>query len=309
MSGDRAPDVSPPARGKWRALLSSGGRGGRYSAARGLVEFALAHAYARDWPGRLWQRVPGTERVAVVEHRFAMLPEAAGPRRLRLAFASDLHLGPTTSPAVLDTAFAQLAKLGADVLLLGGDYVFLEASAARMHELHARVSALEVPLKLAVLGNHDLWTTHLDIEASLARAGVDVLINRSVRLRAPFADVAVVGLDEPWTGSPDADLALVGSEDAGLRVGLCHSPDGAVYLAERGVALLLCGHTHGGQIALPGPRPVILPPGPYSQRFAFGLHRVGAMHVVVSRGVGTTELPIRTYAPPDIVVVDLVPAA
>ncbi len=293
---------------RWRDRLRAGGRGGRYSPARGIVELALSHAYARDWPGRLWQRVPGTSRVAIVEHRFALLP--LGVRRpLRIAFASDLHLGPTTSPSVLDVAFDQLGAVGADVLLLGGDYVYLEANAARMAELHARVSAVPIPIKLAVLGNHDLWTTHGDIEDALGRAGVDVLVNRSVRLPAPWADVAIVGLDEPWTGTPDADLALAGTEDAGLRVGLCHSPDGAVSLADRGVPLMLCGHTHGGQIALPGPRPVILPPGPYSQRFAWGLHQAGAMQVLVSRGVGTTELPIRMHAPPDILVVDLVPRA
>jgi hypothetical protein len=65
--------------------------------------------------------------------------------------------------------------------------------------------------------------------------------------------------------------------------------------------LLLSGHTHGGQIALPGPRPIIVP-GPLGKRWPFGLHRAGDLTLFVSRGVGTTELPIRTFATPDIAV-------
>ena len=81
-------------------------------------------------------------------------------------------------------------------------------------------------------------------------------------------------------------------------------PDGAHFLTGH-VALLLAGHTHGGQIALPGPRPIVLPPGPYSRRYPFGLHDLGGTQLLVSRGVGTTELPIRLFAPADILLVEL----
>jgi predicted MPP superfamily phosphohydrolase len=87
--------------------------------------------------------------------------------------------------------------------------------------------------KVAVLGNHDLWADHARLERALERAGAKVLIDDALRLPAPYDDVAILGTDEPWTGLP-----LVGGE---------------------GVRLLMCRHTHSGHIALPGPRPVIVP--------------------------------------------------
>jgi hypothetical protein len=233
-----------------------------------------------------------------------LLPRTDGSRRLRLAFASDFHIGPTTPPVLLDQAFEQLARFAPDALLLGGDYVYLDATQPRVDELEARLARLPMKTKLAVLGNHDLWTDHPAIERALARGGASVLVNRSEFLPPPFDDVAIVGLDEPWTGSPDMDAALAGSERARLRIGLCHSPDGCAYFSGRRVSLLACGHTHGGQIALPG-RPIYLPPGPYSRRYPHGLHSVDDFLLFVSRGVGTTELPIRIFAPADIAVFEL----
>lgn len=288
----------------WRERLRSGGRGARYSPIRGAVEQLLSHVYVRDWPARVWAWVPGSSTVHTHVHRLALLP--AGARPLRIGFMSDLHLGPTTPGAVLDAAFVAIESAAVDVLLLGGDYVFLAATTPRLRELERRVAALRIPIKLAVLGNHDLWTTQDTIEAALGRAGVTMLTNANVRLPPPWGDVAIVGLDEPWTGAPDVELALRGTEDAPVRIGLCHSPDGAHYLRGRGVAVLLAGHTHGGQVALPGPRPVILPPGPYSRRHPWGLHVLGDLTLIVSRGVGATEVPVRAWAPPDVQVIDLV---
>lgn len=87
---------------------------------------------------------------------------------------------------------------------------------------------------------------------------------------------------------------------AALKLAVSHSPDGYSSLRGEGVALLLYGHTHGGQIALPGCRPVVLPPGPCCRMWPHGLHDVDGTSLFVSRGVGATELPIRTYAPPDV---------
>nr|MCU0687091.1 metallophosphoesterase [Polyangiaceae bacterium] len=230
-----------------------------------------------------------------------------GRRPLRIAFLSDLHLGPTTSPATLDRAFAIVDGLEPDVVLLGGDYVFLEATPALADELAARVGALRAPTKLAVLGNHDLWTDHDRLQRALERAGARVLINDAARLPPPFDDVAVIGLDDPWTGEPDAVRALAAGAGAQLTIALCHSPDGLAFARGRGIDLMFAGHTHGGQIALPGPRPVVLPPGPYSKQLPFGLHRVEGTWVFVSRGVGATELPMRTFAPPDVALVTITP--
>lgn len=281
-----------------RLQLTAPGRGLRYTAARGVVESALRVVYASGWPARLWEKVPGAADVQVVR-RSVPLP-APRPRPLRVAFASDLHLGPTTSRRTLDAAFQKLSDAAPDLLVLGGDYVFLEATPAVARELEARVRQIPAAAKVAVLGNHDLWTHHGLLEDALARAGVSVLVNAAVRLPPPHEDVAVVGLDDPWTGAPDGDRAFAGAAGAAVVIAVCHSPGGYPHARGRGAALYLCGHTHGGQVALPGHRPVVLPGGRWARRWPHGVHEDAGTTVFVSRGVGGVEVPFRAWAPPDV---------
>ena len=281
------------------------GRGRHYARRRALWEAALRLLYAGDWPARAWARWPGATRVRVVRHALRLPLRAP----LRVAFASDLHLGPTTPDALLDRAFARLEEAAPDVLLLGGDYVFLDATAARARRLGELVRAVPARTKLAVLGNHDLWTRHDRLERALGHAGAEVLVNRAVRLPPPHHEVALVGLDDPWTGAPDAARALAGAAGARVILGLAHAPDAVLLLAAHTprVDLLFCGHTHGGQIALPGGRALVVP-GRAGKRWPWGLHATpGGGRLFVSRGLGGIELPVRTWAPPDVAVFDLLP--
>lgn len=271
--------------------MPSRGRGTSYSRLRGVVEGALRVAYAGDWPARARARVPGA---CVVELRQASVDVAGEGADLRVAFASDLHLGPTTPSAVLDRAFALLAAARPDVLALGGDYVFLDATDEKARELARRVDAVPARLKVAVLGNHDLWAEHPLLERALAGVGVRVLVNEAITID----DVAILGVDDPWTGDCDAERALEGAR-ASARIAVAHAPEALPALAGR-VDALLCGHTHGGQIALPGGRPVVVP-GRVGRRFPHGTHVVDGTTLIVSRGVGAVELPMRTFAPADVV--------
>ncbi len=279
------------------------GRGRNFTLGRRLIESTLGLLYANDWPARAWARVPGATSVQRLEHA---LP-AAVRKPLRLGFASDLHLGPTTPLQTLENAFALLDDARLDVLLLGGDYVFLEATNARARTLAQLVRSVRAPVKLGVLGNHDLWTRHERLETALAEAGVKVLINDSVRLPPPHDDVAVIGLDDPWTGLRCPD-GLDWAPDAAVRLVLCHAPDSLPLVRGRNIALYVCGHTHGGHLALPGPRPLYVP-GTLGRRWPFGLHQAEGTPLFVSRGVGGVEVPMRLNAPPDVAVFDLRPGA
>ena len=281
------------------------GRGLHYSPLRGLVENALRLAYAGGWPGAVWGSLPGRTEVQVWRETLA-IDGLRAP--LRLAFASDLHIGPTTPPALLERAFALLAEARPDLLVLGGDYVFLDATPARAETLRRLVASVPAALKVAVLGNHDLWTRHELLEAALEQAGARVLVNQAVTLPAPHDDVAILGLDEPWTGRPDADRALAEVPEARVRLAVAHAPEGLHPLEGRGVSVLLCGHTHGGQLALPGPRPLVVP-GPTSRRHPFGRHTLGELSLYVSRGLGGIEVPMRSWAPPDVLLLTLEPAS
>jgi uncharacterized protein len=282
---------------------SSCGRGLNYSRPRSAWEWALRRLYRGAWPARLWARVPGATRVERVDLVLPVLPP--GLPRLRLAFASDLHFGPTTPPATLARALEHLVAARPDLLVLGGDYVFLDATAEAVDGLSRWAATVPARTKVAVLGNHDLWADDRAVEQALEAAGAEVLVNSAVTLPAPHRSVAVVGLDDPFAGRPDGAHAFAEAEGAALVIAVCHSPDGLDHVAGRGAALLLTGHTHGGQVALPGHVPIIVP-GRLGRRYPFGLHRVGATHLFVSRGLGGVEVPLRAWASPDVAVIDLV---
>jgi predicted MPP superfamily phosphohydrolase len=222
-----------------------------------------------------------------------------------VAFVSDIHVGPTTPRSLLERTFAAIRQAEPDVLLLGGDYVYLEAEPHRLAVLGSLVESVPAPLKLAVLGNHDLWTFDAEIVRALSKAGARVLVNEAAALPPPWSDVVVLGLDDPWTGRRDPAAAARQLDGQPYRIVLCHSPDGLGLLAELRFDLYLAGHTHGGQIAAPW-GPIVLPHGQMCGRFPAGFARFGEGVVYVSRGVGAVELPIRTFAPPDILLLDLV---
>jgi predicted MPP superfamily phosphohydrolase len=281
--------------------LRATGRGGRFSMLRGLTESFIGIAAAGDWPARALELLPAATRVRQVQHVLAAGRQGRAP--LRLAFASDLHIGPLTPPRLLDEAFRALAAFCPDVLVLGGDYVFLDVTPASAARLEALVASVPATTKVAVLGNHDLWTDHGLIERALEAGGARVLVNQSLVLPAPHDDVALVCLDDPWCGAPDAPRAFAGVT-APVRVAVAHAPEGLPFMAGHAAALMLCGHTHGGQVALRS-GPVVVH-GAYGRRYPAGLYDVGRMKLYVGRGLGNVDLPVRWNAPPEVALFTIV---
>jgi uncharacterized protein len=273
------------------------------------MEKVLAALYAGGWPAKLWQAFPGATRVRLERHELVVGRDPGRPP-LTVAFGSDFHLGPTTPARTLDNAFRLLREAKPDVLLLGGDYVFLGATQARVRELNDRVATVPADLKIAVLGNHDFWARPARLEVALSAAGTVILVNEGLRLAPPHDDVGIVGLDDPFTALDEGDQAsrqravddaLEKIAGAQVRIAVCHSPDGLNWVRGRGVHLLLAGHTHGGHVALPGYRPVFVP-SPMGKRYPWGRHQVDGTTLFVSRGVGGSLVPFRTWAPPDVAV-------
>jgi uncharacterized protein len=274
------------------------GRGLRnFRGGRVLWERLQATLTPNDWPAQLAVRLGASLAVRTLAHRIEVSRWSA-PRPLRIAFASDLHAGPYTPGRLLTHAADALAATAPDLLLLGGDFVCLRSSYAE------RVAGVlrDVPAPLgryAVLGNHDYWAEAQPIVRALERVGIEVLINASRRLPAPFADVSVAGLDDHMAGHPDAAAAL--DPAAPVQIVLMHAPSGMLDLAGAPFTLALAGHTHGGQIALGLDRPVIVPWGALSRTYCAGEYDIaGSGRLLVSRGVGCSTLPIRLNAPAEV---------
>jgi predicted MPP superfamily phosphohydrolase len=265
------------------------------------IESVLFH---RHWPFRLARALGHEPRVRTVEHRVVLDRGSVPLPPLRLAYASDFHAGPTTDPVLLRRAIVALREAHPDILLLGGDFVALDPSEADW--LADELGNIPAPFgRFAVLGNHDWWAGPEPIVRRLEASGIEVLTNRNTRLESPFDRVWICGVDDHWCGKPDGRKAFEGATD--IRVVLMHAPSGLLDLGQERFNLALCGHTHGGQIALPGGVPILVPWGPLSRQYARGRFELpGGATLVVSVGVGCVVLPLRLFTQPEIVVCTLV---
>ncbi|HEX8954878.1 MAG TPA: metallophosphoesterase [Burkholderiaceae bacterium] len=239
-------------------------------------------------------------KLSVTRHEFTLPPERRLHKPLRIAFASDFHAGPTTHPALFRDLFHAIAQEKPDLLLLGGDFVSCKAEYAEAFTGY--LTACRPALgKFAVFGNHDLWVDDRKLTNMFERAGVSLLINRNLRLPAPFDAVSLCGIDDPWTGEPDADAAF--HEAQPTRIFLTHAPDGLLFTKDKRFDLAFAGHTHGGQIVPLSGKPMVLPHGPLSRSYPYGrfdLEQQAAL--IVSRGVGCSTLPLRINADPELVI-------
>jgi predicted MPP superfamily phosphohydrolase len=283
------------------------GRARDLSRLRRVAWVAIDFGYHGGWAASLARRLFLHGRIDVRRHEIHMRRWARG-RPLRVVFASDFHAGPVTHPELLNEASRAMAGGKPDLLLLGGD--FIHPHARYIDGLADRLRQIEAPLgKFAVLGNHDLYADDEYIVEQLEAAGVRVLNNESVRLAAPFDEIYLCGLDDPTVGSPNAEAALRGAD--GLRLVLMHSPEGLLSLRSHSFDVAFCGHTHGGQIAMPGGRPLWMPGGSLNRRYAHGVHELSEFAdatLIVSRGIGCSGLPVRMFARPEVHVCTLFPA-
>jgi predicted MPP superfamily phosphohydrolase len=257
------------------------------------------------------------------------------PQRLegcRIVQLSDFHYdGLRLSTELLRQVVDRVNGLRPDLIALTGDYVTKDPTP--IWELTSYLSQMQSRYgTVAILGNHDNIT--LDgrqmILRSLRQAGITTLWND---IAYPLGDdVAVVGLADLWSQDFDPAPMFASLPPAQPRLVLSHNPDTAEFLMPWRVDLQLSGHTHGGQIVLPGlgPLPALsqelrqvtakwLPVGfPYLGRkclkvvrhweWVSGLHGVGQNQLYVNRGLGTYA-PGRWRCPPEVTVLELVKGA
>ncbi len=225
----------------------------------------------------------------------ARAPVAA---RLRIAHVSDLHTGglgrrERALLAALDEAKPDLIAITGDTVD-GGD---LEPA----RELLVAMTT-KAPLGVvAVHGNWEHWRPVSDAERFYAEVGVRFLRNDAVRVRD---DLWVVGLDDDLAGAPDATRAFAKVPPGRTPIVIFHSPVAVDAIAGR-APIALAGHTHAGQVRLPLLGALWRPPG--SGRFDHGWYEASGTRLFVSRGVGTSLLPVRFWCRPELALITLGP--
>lgn len=258
----------------------------------------VAYGYARGYRAL---------RVREQTVRLAALP-ATSPG-IRLVHLSDLHLGPMADPAVVREAIARVRALDPDVVCVTGDIV--DNAAADLDRWIPELAGLTARHGVvAILGNHDRQSGAERVVAALARhTSWRVLRDAATTISVGQTQLHLIGLED--RRGRDARPALAGllaaAPVATPVVVLAHYPHTFAATAAAGVPLTLAGHTHGGQVALPG-FPRVNPARLLMTRHDGGLFVEGGAALHVSRGLGTGCQPLRVGVPPEITLLTLVPA-
>lgn len=215
---------------------------------------------------------------------------------LTVGLITDIHRSRWVSDDDVQSGVRELMALRPDVIVLGGDYVtwgdrqYVKPAADSLRGLSAPYGVF------AILGNHD--DDH-DMPAALTAAGVEVL--RDARTERVIRDqlVDLVGI-RFWTRKAN-DIATVSRGGRGFPILLAHDPRRLAEAATLKFPLVLSGHTHGGQVVLPGVGAVAAQKFPVVQ----GIGRQGQTTIFVSRGLGTVYVPVRINCPPEVALLTL----
>lgn len=229
-------------------------------------------------------------------------------RPLRIAFLSDFHVGSHTGDvARLETIAKDAAAHSPDLVLFGGDYMNMQPlGGGRVPPstiAHALSRIAGRAGRFAILGNHDYMYGKLEVTAALRGAGIVVLDHGQQAITYEKHSIDVIGV-------PDAHVHWVAGK--GLLTGLSREKPAIVLTHDparfaevpAGPFLTLAGHTHGGQIKLPG-LGVLMNASRAPMRWTHGLVVEGGRHMVVTAGLGTSSVPLRVGVPPEFAIIDV----
>ncbi len=212
---------------------------------------------------------------------------------LRMVQVSDLHLSRTGDVHV--RMIEQVRRLNPDLVVVTGDLVDVKSGVGEVSDL---LSNLKPPRGVWVVPGN--WDHDADAVDDLTNAFDALKIRFLVNESAQLAETLwMVGVDDPSSGNDDLQGSLQNVPAGSQRLLLAHSPDIVASLHEQAFDLILAGHTHGGQINLPVVNGSWLKAG-LSREYVKGMFLVSGSPMYVNRGIGTTHLPLRIGARPEI---------
>ena len=259
--------------------------------------------------GKGWLRPFARAQPHVVRHYSLTLP--GWPRfehPLRIALLSDLHVGAHTDDLARYAGIAkEIAAFLPDLVLLGGDYVNMQMLGGG--RVPPRVTARMLARimgrhgRFAILGNHDYVYGEQEVAAALRAQGIAVLDHERGTFAFGKHAIDVIGLPDAHAIRPQAHALISGLTPERPTIVLAHDP---VWFKDvpAGPFLTLAGHTHGGQIKLPG-LGVVRNASRAPLRWSHGLVVEGGRHLIVTAVLGTSNIPLRIGVPPEFVVVEV----
>lgn len=229
-------------------------------------------------------------------------------RPLRIAFLSDLHVGSHTDDvARIEAILAEAATHTPDLVLFGGDYMnmhFVGGGRVPPHAIAAMLAQLGAPLgRVAILGNHDYMYGEDEVAAALRARGITVLDHERRTVTFEGHAIEIVGVPDAHLVRDEAKELLAGLRPERPAIVLAHDP---MWFADvpAGPFLTLSGHTHGGQVKLPG-LGVLHNASVAPLRWSHGLVVEDGRTLYVSAGLGTSIIPLRIGVPPEFAIIDV----
>ena len=256
---------------------------------------------------RQMAKLPGNQIVSLQRNRKRLfidcLPsDLAG---LRIAHLSDVHLTGQLSTSFYRLAMDWLSDQSPDLIVLSGDIVDYQKAVSQIRPVF---DGLDAPLgRFFILGNHDKrLSVPTDVCSELCALGWTDVGNSSAVVAKAGTQIEVIGSELPWFqrhGTTSKNDLVRGSNENVWKLGVAHSPDQFDWGIENRCSLLLCGHTHGGQIRLPVIGPVISP-SKYGSRYASGVFCKKSTLMHVSRGISGVH-PFRWGCIPEVTILEL----
>ena len=252
--------------------------------------------------------------LTIQEHTLYVNGLPANLKNIRIVYASDIHKCWWFGQSRVEQVFLTMNNLNADLIVLGGDYATDSDTAIEFFEdmprLHARLGVF------GVVGNHDRTAPDSNLQLlsdAMKNTGVTPLVNTVARVKVGQSYITVAGVDDNHNGFPDvAGVARqVAKDDFVIFAG--HSPE-LILDAQKAkdkngdghwFDLALFGHTHGGQINLFGYTPFKKTSDDLSARYISGWLEENRAGILVSNGVGTSGMPVRLFAQPQVHVITL----
>jgi hypothetical protein len=235
-----------------------------------------------------------------------------------IAQLSDFHYEDRFSVVPIRKGVELVNGLHPDLIVLTGDFVtvplgdYHRSTASRFAKNSGPcaevLGKLQAPAgKFAVLGNHDGSSDPSYVVHALQGHGIPVLMNRSLPLERGKARIWLAGIDDVLEGRPDLAAALRPIPAGEVTILLAHEPDFADEVAFAPVDLQLAGHSHGGQIWIPGIGAPWLPQ--LARKYPRGLYQIGKLILYTNLGLGTIRMPVRINCPPEVTFITLRAAA
>jgi uncharacterized protein len=257
---------------------------------------------------------PVVEQISI---RLRRLPEAFSG--FRIAVLGDMHFGPYVGKAQVERAVRLALSFQPDLTILVGDFVShplfvpngpegalnAEPCAEVLQQLTKALPAMPTGTPVvSILGNHDHWNGADAVGDAVDSFGLNLLRNRNLPLERDGQRIWIVGVDDVYEHANDLQKALDRVPATETKIVAVHEPDFADQTAKHSVDLQVSGHSHGGQVRIPGYGAPILPH--LGKKYPIGLNQVGDLQVYTNRGIGVVTPPVRLNCPPEVTLITLV---